>query len=804
MSLSSLSLLLLLSLTLTPSLLLLTSAAEEPEVAIDRHVVTCAPGQESACVCREDADECAFTLRVEELQSFVAYELEDNGDPSFTTVDAADNTLIRLEEGRAFYINATGGIVPSYPRTDGDGDSDCLTYDEDFAGAKCTVPFTLDGRSYRPVIAVNGRVPGPTLVVYEGQVVVVDVVNGMITETISIHWHGLNQRNTPWMDGGIHVTQCPIAPSESFRYYFKADPSGTFWYHSHRVTQRADGLFGALIVRESAQRRLDLASALNVDVLIDEPGTYTLNLHEWDRQSNLNRYTLAKGGVGFYPEKPIGDIPLPPEEQGNVTYEEFDDTFGPDGLSVGDVPFSSGLINGKGRSQEVPFERTRLEVVTVAEGGVYRLRLIGTQNQYAYKFSIDQHNLTVIGTDASLIEPVEAQFVILHTGERYDIMLRAERPSVGVDNYWMRAETLEVDLTAGLPYPSLGHLAEGILHYSGSSVPRSTEYEAVKMASVPFDASTCGAMPGGECVAVNCPFPAFHASYNTRCVNIHQLRLLWATPSEEMPDSNPTCGDCNLIFNIGSDTDSINGRNMRLPPSPLQTQRGDIPDEYFCRAANNTPCISDDGGTCECVHVRAIPSYNQTVQFVLSSVGNEVSEGEGFSHPIHLHGHQFHVVGIGYGTYYDANATLQGARDDIECTDQHCSAPRWRLGPPFFEISNKTVRKDTVIVPGGGYVAIRFRSSNPGYWFMHCHIITDLLEGMAVVINEVESRHNPAPPGYPTCGSYDIGRDQFYESLAFVPEDNSAAGHGRTHYWSSVGGTLTISLALASVLVVLL
>ena len=772
-------LLLFLSLTLTPSLLM---AAE-----IDRHVVACGPHQK-ACVCREDADECEFTLRVEELQSFVAYELEDNGDPSFTPVSGADSTVIRLEEGRTFYINATGSIVPSFIQADNDGDSDCITYDEDFVAAKCTVPFTLDGRTYRPVIAVNGRVPGPTLVVYEKQIVIVNLFNGMLTETISIHWHGMDQLNTPWMDGAIHVTQCPVAPSESFRYYFKAAPSGTFWYHSHRVTQRADGLFGALIVRESAERRFNLTRDLEVDALIDDPGTYTLNLHEWDLQSNLNRYTLAKGEVGFFPDKPLGAIPLPPAEQGNVTYGGFEETFGPDGLSVGDVPFFSGLINGKGRSPEVPFERTRLEVVTVEQGGVYRLRLIGTQNQYAYKFSIDEHNLTVIGTDSSLVEPVEAQFVILHTGERYDIMIKANKPRLNVNNYWIRAETLEVDLTSSLPYPSLGHLAEGILHYSSAPVPRSTEYEAIKGASIPFNASTCGAM--GECVAVNCPFPAFHTTSNTRCVNVHQLRLLWPTPSEEMPDADPTCDECTLFFNIGSDTDSINGRNMRLPPSPLQTQSEDIPDEYFCDIADNGGCVGDDGGTCECVHVRAIPSYNKTVRFVLSSVGNEVAEGEGFSHPMHLHGHQFHVVDIGYGSYYDANATLRQRRQDIDCVDDLCSTPRWRGTPPTFDISDKTVRKDTVIVPGGGYVVIQFRSNNPGFWFMHCHIITDLLEGMAVVINEVESRHNPAPPGYPTCGTYDIGQDQFYESLAFDP-DNSSCTH-----WVGVG-TLTISLALA-------
>lgn len=738
---------------------------------IVRHIVPCGP-QQKVCECRETADECEFTLLVEELQTFVAYELEGPDDnPGFVSAEqvALRDVSIRLEEGKPFYINSSGYIVPSFISRDDDGDSDCVTFNEDFEGVECTVPLTVDGRTYRPCIAINGQVPGPTLVVYENQTIVANVINGMVTETISIHWHGMNQRNTPWMDGALHVNQCPIGPSESFQYYFKADPTGTFWYHSHRVTQRADGLFGALIVRESAEQRAALQMALGMPI-IDDPGSHTLNLHEWDIQSNLNRYTLVKGDIGFFPGKPLGEIPLPPSEQNS--YENFEDTFGPDGLSVGDIPFFSGLINGKGRHIDVPFERTRLEVFTVEQFGMYRFRLVGAQSQFAYKFSIDEHNLTVISTDGSLIEPVEAQFVILHTGERYDFILRANKPREGVNDYWIRAETLEVDLSSGLPYPSTGNIAEAILHYAPTPAPRSTMYQDIKNISRPFDPERCGAM--GGCVAVNCPFRAFHSSYNIiRCVNAHELRLLWPTPSEELPsaDIDPACEDCEIFFNIGSDTDSINGRNMELPPVPLQTQGESVMEEDFCDVT--TPCQASGAEACSCTHVRRISSFNQTIRFVLSSVGNEVPEGEGSTHPMHLHGHHFHVLDIGYGTYYDSNTTLQRRNQDINCPDPFCSLPRWRGDPPTFTIDPKTVRKDTVMVPGGGYVVIQFRSDNPGFWFLHCHIIADLLEGMAVVINEVESRHNPAPPGYPTCGGFAISQNQFYESLAFDP-DNSA------------------------------
>ncbi len=94
---------------------------------------------------------------------------------------------------------------------------------------------------------------------------------------------------------------------------------------------------------------------------------------------------------------------------------------------------------------------------------------------------------------------------------------------------------------------------------------------------------------------------------------------------------------------------------------------------------------------------------------------------------------------------------------------------------PSFEISNKTLRKDTVIVPGGGYVVLQFRSDNPGLWFLHCHIVPDLLEGMSVMINEVESRHNPPPDDINKCGDFRISQSLFYEKLAFDPS-NAAQG----------------------------
>lgn len=63
--------------------------------------------------------------------------------------------------------------------------------------------------------------------------------------------------------------------------------------------------------------------------------------------------------------------------------------------------------------------------------------------------------------------------------------------------------------------------------------------------------------------------------------------------------------------------------------------------------------------------------------------------------------------------------------------------------------------KDTVIHPGPGYVKLRFRANNPGYWLFHCHMDWHLSIGMAVMIQvgEVHEMRKP-PDNFPRCGNY--------------------------------------------------
>jgi len=108
-------------------------------------------------------------------------------------------------------------------------------------------PGSPDGFS-KSVIFINGQSPGPLIEANTGDTLRV-VVNNLLPEvSTSIHWHGIDQRNSSWMDGVPGVTQCGIPPGESFTYEFTlTGQRGTFWYHSHVSAQYAEGLYGPLV-----------------------------------------------------------------------------------------------------------------------------------------------------------------------------------------------------------------------------------------------------------------------------------------------------------------------------------------------------------------------------------------------------------------------------------------------------------------------------------------------------------------------------------------------------------------------------
>jgi FtsP/CotA-like multicopper oxidase with cupredoxin domain len=100
-----------------------------------------------------------------------------------------------------------------------------------------------------PGYTLNGTSPGPAIRAVVGQLVEVHLTNDSVTAGVSLHWHGVDVPNA--MDGVAGVTQDEVRVGGEFTYRFVVDRAGTFWYHSHQVsdTQVAGGLIGALVVQ---------------------------------------------------------------------------------------------------------------------------------------------------------------------------------------------------------------------------------------------------------------------------------------------------------------------------------------------------------------------------------------------------------------------------------------------------------------------------------------------------------------------------------------------------------------------------
>jgi FtsP/CotA-like multicopper oxidase with cupredoxin domain len=120
----------------------------------------------------------------------------------------------------------------------------------------CPVRFEID-LTWEPVspdgftrngILINGQFPGPQLNVNQNDDVEFLVHNHLPYAT-AVHFHGIEQLNTPWSDGVPGLSQRLIEPGASFLYRWNANEYGTYWYHAHSRSQLSDGMYGAIVVK---------------------------------------------------------------------------------------------------------------------------------------------------------------------------------------------------------------------------------------------------------------------------------------------------------------------------------------------------------------------------------------------------------------------------------------------------------------------------------------------------------------------------------------------------------------------------
>ncbi|KAJ9077623.1 hypothetical protein DSO57_1015050 [Entomophthora muscae] len=277
-------------------------------------------------------------------------------------------------------------------------------------------------------MTINRQFPGPTLTLDMGDSVEIKVHN-KISHSLTIHWHGILQKNTPKANGVPFVTQDPIPVNENCTYKFSVNnQSGTYWYHAHTMLD-SEVVFGALIINEP-KAILDKAIQLDISFQYDDERTLLL--------FNIFHKPMDQVYQGLV-TAPFTQSPDPMSIITNGgTYEEWDDPADPH------IPFNNGY-----------------SVINVNPNTRYRLRIIASQGHSYYALHIPNHRFTVIEADGTLVKPFQSNYVYINSGQRYSAILQTNNST---QNYFIHTSIVgEVnDLNNGV----------AILHYKGAPTPQ--------------------------------------------------------------------------------------------------------------------------------------------------------------------------------------------------------------------------------------------------------------------------------------------------------------------------------------------
>ncbi|XP_050304309.1 uncharacterized protein LOC126741886 isoform X2 [Anthonomus grandis grandis] len=545
----------------------------------------------------------------------------------------------------------------------------------------------------RGMLSVNRMLPGPSIQVCEGDKVVIDVENHMEGMETTIHWHGVWQRGSQYYDGVPFVTQCPIQQGNAFRYQWIAGNAGTHFWHAHTGLQKMDGIYGSIVIRQPPNR--DPNSHLyDFDLT-----THVILLSDWMHEDAAERFP------------------------GRLAVNTGQD---PENL----------LINGKGQFRDPNtgfMTNTPLEIFTMTPGKRYRFRMINSLASVCpAQLTVQGHTLTLIATDGEPVHPVNVNTVISFSGERYDFVINADQ-SVGA--YWIQVRGLgecgirRVQQLAILRY------------YKGPYTPftQAPTYDfGIPQGVVlnPLDAICNKPRKDAVCVSqlTNAKKVDEAILQERPDVKIFlPFRFLFWKPQDLFKPHTYN----RFLAAVGGDhvISLIDEISFTFPPSPPVSQIDDIPPDQFCNGDNRPP---DCGPNCECTHQVDIP-LNAIVEVVLV---DEV-QSPNLSHPFHLHGYSFNVVGIGRSP--DQNVKKINLKHALDLDRRGLLHRQFNLPPS----------KDTIAVPNNGYVIFRFRADNPGYWLFHCHFLFHITIGMDLIVHVGTQKDlPPVPPNFPKCGHH--------------------------------------------------
>ncbi|XP_057847991.2 laccase-12-like [Cryptomeria japonica] len=416
---------------------------------------------------------------------------------------------------------------------------------------------------------------------------------------------------------------------------------------------------------------------------------------------------LPRPGNDYPFPKPDAEIPIILGEWWNANVEDVI----ADAVRRGAVPNDSDAYTINSQPGDFyPCSSNDTTRILVEAGKTYLLRIINCAMIHSYFFKIAQHNMTVVAVDAVYTKPYETDVLLTHPGNTMDVLITTGQQS---GQYYIGTRVYNSQ-PIGTGY--LNTTTTAILQYQDSS-----------NTSAPL-------LP---------TFPAFNDT-TTAFKFSSELRSLRAsvpqTVDEEMfmteGFSLVSCpnNSCAGLFGGRAVGSFSNISFVRPDIAVLQAYFFGIDGVYTTDFPNNPPVVFNYTGNVSRslwepelgVRVKLL-KYNSRVQIVFQNTGIVTIQ----NHPIHLHGHDFYVVGQGFGNYNS------------------------QTDPVNFNLEDPQML-NTVGVPTGGWAAIRFTANNPGVWLMHCHFESHSELGFEMVFITEDGPESldklpPPPPDLLQC-----------------------------------------------------
>ncbi|MCO5607238.1 hypothetical protein L7F22_061431 [Adiantum nelumboides] len=504
--------------------------------------------------------------------------------------------------------------------------------------------------------AVNGKFPGPTVRVREGDHLIVNITN-LIPHNVTIHWHGVRQVGSSWADGVAYITQCPIQTGQSFVSQFQiVEQRGTLLWHAH-ISWLRSTLHGAIIIRPRHKTRYPFVKPNH---------EYTTILGEWwntDVEDVIGQALIGGRGYSI-----------------------------PDALTINGYP--GALYNC---SQHLT------QVFPVKKGETYMFRLVNAGLNFHFYFAIANHTLTVVEADAEYLQPLERDVVVISPGQTTNVLIKANQP---VGNYYMACSVFSPNTNRdNVPFPHVP--ATAILTYN-SSLPTDISYSELVLPSFPafddvlFVANFTKSLKG----------QSYSKGYYYYRIPTKLDYDLFYTVSYALQPCNACLAQPFPGERLSA---SINNQTSVLPQiSLLQAYYNKINEVYETNfpdlppyAFNYTGIDASEIAVSTLGTKVKVLEFGKRVQIVFQNTHSLGYE----SHPIHLHGQNFFIVGEGFGNY---NASLD---------------------PSSFNLQNPPSR-NTVAVPSGGV------------WYMHCHFDLHSSWGMtmAFIVKDGQKKGEKLPP----------------------------------------------------------